>query len=796
MVKEKTFSKAKKQTPRSLSAGNVVYTLLILAYGFITVLTPNLNAFDSNGPKFLSLAILNIVAFLFLVLSKEFKNDPGWPAPFFKNPIGIVYTLFLLFTLLSFVKAINHIEALVTFSKVFTVFTAAFIISAIIRKDKRYLLYLCIGLASLLIIDSVSVFYHIADNIQAGRGPSIYDIKSVYSNKNILSASIFVKIPFALWLFTFEKGWLKTLGIVSLFLAFLATLFMSSRAFYVGLMFLFVIYTAFVGLRYVRNNEKTKLLSRAVYAGIALAAGFFIFAGALKFLYPSSSQDAYSVGFVSRVKTILGGEQLRTEAWKRSVKLIGEEPLLGVGTGNWKVAVLKYENLTSADYIYMYKNHNDFLENAAETGIIGGALFLSIFLLIFYNFIKTAWRRNAGEESYKYLFLPAFGLLCYFFDAFFNFPSDRPEILSLFALYVGTGIGYSPGLWPNDRYVGIKHELWKNKLLNIMVVTIFSAGMVVSVFVLYKNFISLKLQRMLAEDMSKGTLSLPSAIFVNEFPDIPDLNVQGEPIAVQKARYLIFEKKYPEAIELLKNDRSSPYDTRPEFFISSCYAETGNLDSALTYYKKIFRQKPRFYAGTRNMCTALQATGRFEEAALLMANYLEVVKTNKEAWVFGTDLLHKAGNDAMAVKIADTALKYFPGDIQILEQKRSLTDAAKIKPYEKIYQQAINAYNERRFAQSCKQLTEFITSEPDVAAAYEYRAFCYYYLNDYRKSIMDIDQAINKGLMKANLFNLRGVDHHLLGNMAAACSDFEKAADMGDKDAKTNFEQFCKTKKN
>ena len=39
---------------------NLPFLLLLLAYGFVTVLTPNLQTLDSNGPKFMSLAILNL----------------------------------------------------------------------------------------------------------------------------------------------------------------------------------------------------------------------------------------------------------------------------------------------------------------------------------------------------------------------------------------------------------------------------------------------------------------------------------------------------------------------------------------------------------------------------------------------------------------------------------------------------------------------------------------------------------------------------------------------------------------
>lgn len=795
-MSEKTTLNRKK-SKSSLPAINPLFAIIIMAYGFVTVITPNLNAFDSNGPKFLSLSLLNIVVFLILLSRKEFKRDQAWPALFFRNPTGFIYTLFLLVTLASFVKAINHIEALVTFAKVFTVFTAAFLIAVIMRRDKRYLLFLAVAMSMLLVVDSLTVFYHIAGNILAGKGPSIYEIKSVYSNKNILSASIFVKIPFALWLLTFEAGWKRNLGRISFFVAFLAALFMSTRAFYLGLIFLFLSYIIVFAVRLLRNNEQQKLIRMVVISAATLVIGFLIFTGTQKFIYPASYQDLYTVDFFSRLKTIQGGEPGRTRAWDRSFKLISENPLLGVGTGNWKIEALKYENLTSPDYIYMYKNHNDFIENAAETGIPGGLLFLGIFIIILYQFSKATLKQDRNDNTFKYMFIPAFGLLCYSFDAFFNFPADRPEILSLFALYVGTGIGLSPaGSLAKNSYFGSGEGTTKNKRLTLTIIALFLIGMLISAFVFYKNFVSLKLQRMLAEDMSKGTLTLSSEIFLNGFPAIPDLNVQGEPIAVHKARYLISEKRYREAISLLKADRSSPYDTRPEFFISTCYIQLGNIDSALYYYEKVFRQKPYFYTNTRSICSALQSQGRYAEAALLLGNYTQVMPVNQEAWVFRVDMLHNAGNDLMALSIADSALKYLPGDVKLLEQKRLLEESIRIKPYINRYQLALTAYNGKRYAESVKFFTDFISLEKEVASAFEYRAFCYYYLKDYTKSIDDINNALDLGLNKAGLYNLRGVNQHMVGNDTAACADFQSAIGLGDKDAEANFNQFCKSRMN
>ena len=269
-----------------------------------------------------------------------------------------------------------------------------------------------------------------------------------------------------------------------------------------------------------------------IFLSAALILGLFLFLGTLKYLYPESSRDGYAVDVITRLKTITQksetyGYGSRTASWQRSLKLIEEHPLLGVGIGNWKIEILKYEGPTTGAYVYMYKNHNDFIETTADTGIFGGALFLGIFVLIFANFIKAFFKaEKAEEDSYKWLFLPAFGLFCYSFDAMFNFPSNRPEIISFFAIFVGAGIAFSP-----PTLFG-KRQPSSGILPSVTLITLFLSFMFGSIYIFYLNFESLKLQRIPKEEMKGGgMLTSKSELFLNGFPAIPDISIEGEPIA-------------------------------------------------------------------------------------------------------------------------------------------------------------------------------------------------------------------------------------------------------------------------
>ena len=227
-------------------------------------------------------------------------------------------------------------------------------------------------------------------------------------------------------------------------MGFLASFMLSSRAFYLGTILVILCYAALACVRQWIKKEPGQLILLAQVTGLLIAA-MLLYSATQQTLYPKSGRkdDITNTDFASRLATIKGepgGE--RIASWKRTVKLIREYPLLGVGPGNWKTEVLKYSNQSNPDFIYHIRNHNDFLEVSAETGIVGGILYISVFVLLVFNFvIYFAKKENPGEGS-KFLFIPAFGILFYSVDAFFNFPADRAEMAALFSVFAGLGIAF------------------------------------------------------------------------------------------------------------------------------------------------------------------------------------------------------------------------------------------------------------------------------------------------------------------------------------------------------------------
>jgi len=783
-----------KQNITSKNQHKFVYSILLVAYLLFPAFTPNFFTLDSNGTKFLAIAILNCISLILLYSDRDFRGKKEVFSGFFGYTISILYTLFLVVSLLSFFQAINISESILNFAKLFSVFFATNVLYHIFSQNRNYLLYVSIGFTLLLFFDCATVFYYIYEYVNKSV-QSISEIKSIYSNKNILAAALFIKIPAAIWLIIFTDGWKKKLGYAAFMLGILAILFMSTRAFYVGIVLLVVALIAYIGIRQF-NIQRSILIKRIVsFLGIFLLAiiGYTL---VQRYLYPKSDSD-YNLGIADRISTIKTTEastSLRLATWQRSFRLIKENPVFGVGTGNWKIQVLKYESPQSRDYTISYKNHNDFIEVTAETGILGGILYVSLFILILINFIRSLLQRNSDQSTLKYLFLPAFGILAYSVDAFFNFPLDRPEIQILFATYVGMAIAFTKKP-VSDSTPEVNTPFLQKRpkpIVKYSISVLFIALLSSSLYILILNVKSLHYQRYAYDDMMANKFSYQSSYFIKNFPTIPNISSTGAPINTYIAYYLLNEKRAVETIKMLESSNPSPFDSRREYYLSRSYDMLGNMDSTIYWVKKALELKPKHSELVFILNSRLFEVGRQKEAIQVLDSYLALVKNNAEAWKLAISQNMLVKDENKALRLLDSACKYNPEEGIFTAQKKIFQQSNYLKPYEELYKKANSLFYSRKYSEALIRYNELISNKPEIAQAYQNRATCFYFLGDYSKSILDIEKALSKGgVDEGFLINLRGVINLSYKKTDLACADFKLAIEKGSADAVTNYQKFC-----
>ncbi len=787
--------KQKKQTDSQLKHS---FSLLLFAYLFVPAFTPNFSTLDSNGPKFVVIGILNLVSLIVLYNDRDFRNRPEIQSGFFRNLIGLAYTIFLLFSLLSFIQAGNISESIINFAKIFSVFASIYAIYVIFRSNSGYVIPAVTALVIVLLFDCATVFYHISQYI--GKNvTSIYDIKSVYSHKNILSASLFIKIPAAVWLILFTTGSRKKMGGIALFLGILALLFLSSRAFYLGLAAQAVALALYFTVRHFVIRKKLPFRNSMLFAGIVVFA-LILFTIIQRNLYPvnQDTSQKFNTGLIERLSTIRQDESstnARLNCWKRSWLLIKEHPFMGVGSGNWKVEVLKYEAPESDNFIISYKNHNDFIEVTAETGILGGIAYLGIFVLIIVSFIRITLKRDSNPETIKFLFLAGFGILAYGVDAFFNFPNDRPEIQSLFAIYAGLAIAVS-----GDEFSFLNKPTQTNPLLKklsvkftpFVAVSIIALLLIMGEVLLIMNVQSLYFQRIINDDQKSNKYSYNSSYFINGFPAIPNLTSDGAPISTYIARYLMHENHSDEAVKLMLADNPSPYDGRREYYLSMAYDYLGDSVNELNWGRKANKLKPRLGDMALILSSKLFHSGEQKEAVHQLKRYLKLVKTNPDAWLQAARQFEQMGKPKRAIHILDSAILYLPKNEIIRSRRTELRDYEYYKPYKGLYDQAMEAMVSKKYHEAIILLNDFIVKKPKYSEAFKSRAVCYYYLREYTKSIQDVNKAIkSRPAERGFLINLRGINLAGLKKWDAACKNFKLAMEKGSPEGLTNYENYC-----
>lgn len=798
---------------------DLLVSVLLIAYGYVTVLTPNWLAFDSNAPKFYTFAILNLVVSVIVFAIKDFRENNKILFGFFTNKIGIAYSVMMFFALLSFTKVINVEEGVLHFFKVFTAFSAAWMVASMVIYNPKCLTPLAAAMTLLLFYDVSVTVEGIKDIIK--EVSMDYNIKGSYSNKNILASAIFIKIPFAVWLFYFHRNWLRVLGGAGILLGTLAVFFMSTRAFYLATFIVLITLIIHVLINYFLFKRK-KLAVKLGFHVLFVAIAFGIFTFVQNVMYPQNIRE--NTSFSARLATIADQENmsnnLRKTAWTTTFTgMIPNDPLLGVGIGNWKVRYLEYENSYSPHYIYMYKAHNDFLEVTSEIGIIGGLAFVSIFFLIAYYFFRGSYK-NKSDELEKWFSLPLLGLFAYSFDAFFNFPQDRPEIQALFAIFVGIAVGLGVTHFSKNTQVK-KNNMVLVGLLSVLTIVMGFANVVVEKM----YFDSSKIQRMVKEEQQGvRQVKSPAQKLIQDYPKIPNLTAVAEPVDVEKARYLIDEKKFDEARKVLASIKYHPFDGRPEYFTAVSYfmEENKKFDSIYKYANKARMVKPNFFGNVNLETFALNNLGREKESIEILKEFLslkkdtvavEIPKWKKvlkerfhvdvdksgrrdnrkeaQAWNSLAYLQEKNGLLVDAKATLDSAVVYLPEDKIIVNNRNKITSRISVEQFLPMFNEAALAYQGQRYAEAIPLFSKFLEKVPAYTEALRLRGICYYFEKQYQKAINDFSLMEELGTpLNAVTNNFRASCYYMVGDRANAKIFFQKAASEGSVDAQKNLQNL------
>lgn len=401
-----------------------LYTLLLVLFFTIPYIY-TLDVIDKISIQWFYLSILNLACLLINVSYNRFHNSIL--SKLFKNNLIILICIYVVFGLSSYFFAINQNEVIVVFSRwinvIFAICNLYFILFQY-NNPKKIIPLIIVATLSLEVFATLYQFFNLTSYVKYEFAYA-HKLIGLTSNKNVNAASIISKVPFLFYMIHMGKH--KTLNLILLFLSMVSLTLISARASFVSLILIVIFYCIGVIIKnksYLDFKSATVPILTSIFLGLVISN-----------FYAGSKN---SISLNNRVATILNQEdessQSRVRFYKQALKSFKENPILGVGLGNWKIESIKYDNQSMKGYVVQYHVHNDFLQNLAELGLIGLLLFSSIFIQIANINIRQFLVLNKESSLFSFSILLSLG--AYFIDSNLNFPQARLINLSLFMLLI------------------------------------------------------------------------------------------------------------------------------------------------------------------------------------------------------------------------------------------------------------------------------------------------------------------------------------------------------------------------
>lgn len=208
---------------------------------------------------------------------------------------------------------------------------------------------------------------------------------STIGNTAYVGGYIIFNIYFALILFFKEKSdwkWAYLLTIPILLLQFNKA---NITGAYVGLGFSVIV--LFFLYAILSKNKKIRNYTWGLFAFLVVLT-FFLLANKDSEFFKNHK----SLRFVSEINLQKNTFQTRLISWRAGIRDLKEHPLLGTGHGNYAIIFDKYFEANFYDYTrtetYFDRAHNNLIDIASTTGLLGFFTYLSIFAALGYYMIS------------------------------------------------------------------------------------------------------------------------------------------------------------------------------------------------------------------------------------------------------------------------------------------------------------------------------------------------------------------------------------------------------------------------
>jgi len=280
--------------------------------------------------------------------------------------------------------------------------------------------------------------------------PRFFDLSQFFQfSKHVGIVSLYGAIVGVTSLFLVSKKKSSIYNLIILICAFFGiatTLLTGGRGVWISAFLSFII------LFYLNPSRWSKLEKVLIfYIGIIfLLMGYLVPETGVKLRLERAVEETTSYIDARKSNNSVGG---RLEMWKSASYIFKENPIFGVGEGNFKEknAELIDRGLINPDIASYNHPHSEFITTLVEQGLIG----LSILLFLFFNPLLKCYQvfknEKANNDSNIPLVLVISLILHYIFYSIANGVFDHQNTTLFFAAFVTIGMGLYSSMNVEDK---------------------------------------------------------------------------------------------------------------------------------------------------------------------------------------------------------------------------------------------------------------------------------------------------------------------------------------------------------
>jgi len=582
-----------------------VTVLFIPFFGLSSTIDPVLT------PRFLA---WSIAVFLLLVsfLIQLCKNSDKIDYSILRRMIFPAFLGYLLFSLISLTKALNITEGIYEILKLLVSIVYVFLATIILSKNKNYISIL---IKTIIIAAKILSLIGLYEYFTYGFGESgLYPITGTMAQRNQFSSALFLMLPFCLYsIFVFNNYW-KALCIIPTTLILILLLLNQTRSVWLALLVSTAATIIALMLLFLFRKSKTvkEPVTYVFKMPVYIVTVLVIVGTVFGYLYlRENSTNSLGDRFNSIFSPAHKHNVIRISMWKQTLELARDNPICGVGAGNWKIIFPSYGIKDFPDRqmfktLFFVRPENDYLWILSEVGFFGFIFYLSLFGIIFWYIFKILNKHTDAADKLLSI-LMFFGFVGYMVISSFTFPRER-IFHSMFLLMMMVIV------------ISLYHRASGSRK-NLSRLFMFAVGIPAAILLVLagvNGYIRLN-----AEVYTKRALAARKAkawpAVINEidkaYSPFATLDPMSTPLKWYRGEANFLMNNNTQALEDFKQAyKAHPYHIHVLNNLGTCYEIACDHDNAVFYYKKALQMLPEFEEALINLGATYYNTGRYEEA--------------------------------------------------------------------------------------------------------------------------------------------------------------------------------------